>query len=129
MMAMPSGASGCSTSHRWIRKRLPASHVKVVIARGASLAFGRKVGVIRHCPINGSRSSSSARPRGLVHSDLLGLEWWQRVDVRPDLAPSVLRRHCPPATRGWPDLRARSDLGWVRVLVPLDLLQPTIRCP
>ena len=60
MMATPSGASGCSTSHSCPRKRLPESQWKVVRARGASAAFAVMPGVMRHWPTSTSRASSAS---------------------------------------------------------------------
>ena len=57
MMAIPSGASGWSTSQRWIRKSRPGSHSKVARALEASAGSGANPAVMVHAPTNGSRAS------------------------------------------------------------------------
>src|SRR6266516_7417337 len=91
MIAMPSGALGCSTSHRWMRKRLPASHAKVVRAPGASAGLGANEVAMLHSPTKTSSGSSVLWSAGSVIA-VLPSRTWERQRLGLRRSPRIIAR-------------------------------------
>src|SRR5215203_2779219 len=57
MRAIPSGASGTGTSHRWIRNRFPGIHSKLTRAPASVGGMSLNLATILHSPTSGARAS------------------------------------------------------------------------